>query len=135
MQGRRRRGPRRRRPSSWSCSWVIPGAEDQGPTPTRAPGNPWHGGAMRPRRLILGLALFGLCLGVPTAADAAVYCVGGPPGCSGTATTLSGAITSATGAGSPEDDTIVLGTGTFPAADLQVNTNPNGSLLIVGQGS
>jgi hypothetical protein len=90
---------------------------------------------MSTRRLILGFTLSGLCLAVPTAADAAVYCVGAPPGCSGTATTLSGAISSATGAGSPEDDTIVLGSGTFSAADLQVNTNPNGSLLIVGQGS
>ena len=90
---------------------------------------------MSTRRLILGLALAGLCLATPSAAEAAVYCVGSPPGCSGTATTLSGAISSATGAGSPEDDTIMLGTGTFPAADLQVNTNPNGSLLITGQGS
>src|SRR5215213_166476 len=81
------------------------------------------------------LAAAAALLLAPAAADAATYCVGSPPGCSGTSTTLSAAITTATGAGSPEDDVIRIGSGTFAGADLQVPSNANGSLLIVGQGA
>ena len=70
-----------------------------------------------------------------TAAQAATYCVGAPPGCSGTASTLSAAITAARASG--EDDVIRLGSGTHDADQLQVTPNNpgDGLLQIVGQGA